>query len=292
MLMTSCKPDSNVGSQAARPMGGATAFFPTPVEMIETAEVVIGTPRPAVLAAVPTMTETEVPMVSGEVFVGEQVWGEDVEKIERLGQTRFRIVFETGDSLYFIDETGQGIPPEDFDRQRYLRFIDEEGQTYDLPLYLQHDPRWGLQRLGANERFFFGRRGCGQAVAATIASLAGVGIDPLQFSQTYMPDWDGAIGTYPFVYRDIFEGLGLSVRVIKNGWSGIESEALGGHLVVGLVRENFRWWGSRESDNVVDHYVLWYRNEDGEVVIWDPWWGEGVEEADMVEILAAIVIDK
>ncbi|MEK7524781.1 MAG: hypothetical protein AAB548_00195 [Patescibacteria group bacterium] len=82
------------------------------------------------------------------------------------------------------------------------------------------------------------------------------------------------------------------VREIKNGRYGIKTEVDGGYLVMGLVRENFRWWGAKESDNVVDHYVLWYKNEDGEMVIWDPWWGEGVEEADIVEILSALVIVK
>ena len=197
VALTACRAEAN-DHAVARPMNTATIPFSTPESAVET-EVGAASLAPPTREATasqgamePVATEafifeTETPMSSGEIFVGELVYGEDIEEIERLGQTRFRVVFGTGDSYYFIDESGQGIPPADFDRQRYLHFIGEAGLVYDLPLYLQHDPRWGLQSLGSSQRFLFGRRGCGQAVAATVAALAGMEVDPLRFSQVFIP---------------------------------------------------------------------------------------------------------
>lgn len=292
VVTTACRPSVETVSAAVASPENTPIIFPTASEVSLTEEIPNSGSREVRVVVEPTEAATELPIFPGEVLIGEEIFDGSSGRVERIGQTRFRLVFESGDSYYFVDESSEGIPPLEFEGERYLRFVDKSGRIYDLPLFLQHDPRWGLEKMGTGGRFFFGRRACGQAVAATIAALAGEMTDPLSFSLDYMPNWEGAIGTYPFVYRDIFELMGLTVNVIKNGRYGVEAEVEKGHLVMGLVRENFRWWGARESDNVVDHYILWYKDENGETRIWDPWWGTGVERGDIVEILAALAIVK
>ena len=230
------------------------------------------------------------PVSSGEVFYDrELIYGHN-GTIERQGKTRFKV--GVGDGwFFFIDKTGAGIVPENFGRQAYLHFVDQGGDEHNLPLFFQHDPRWDGIKVGKASWATFGRRGCGQSVAATILNLSEK-TDPYELTKNYLPEWQGQIGTFTQVYRNLFNQLQIPAKDIKNGAYGIAQKAAEGKLVMALVRENFAWWGSKPANNIIDHFILFYRAGAGKLAIWDPWWGELVEKADIVEILSAISIEK
>lgn len=182
-------------------------------------------------------------IVSQPVLIGPDRWQVEIDKRG-----------EPGNFVYYSDR-GEGFPfGEEFNfRYRY----------YQLPAYMQLDPRWGLV-------------GSGQAVTASLLS-AKIGSE---VGGEVTPD--GVHRRYFGGRRQIETEIGELVPIWKSGGymekkietvDDIYATLRRGELVVLQGRVNFGWWNAR-SENVDQHYQLfWGLNKSGDILAYDPLWG-------------------
>ncbi len=215
---------------------------------------------------------TEISFPAGNVeLVGEPI---------RVGNSRYRIQVRYGgrmEDYYYFDPYGGGriLPP----LNRQLEFV---WGKYVIPLYMQMDPRWGGETFLVENKWThdydqFGKKGCGQAVGASILSMAPItgtvtGIDPFNFSIRYFPGLDGS-GTYPKDYYQIFAENGFTAEPLTISPQAVERAVDQGKIVLIQGGVDFHWYNGAS----VDHFVLVLgRDANGELIIFDPYWGLGV----------------
>lgn len=209
-----------------------------------------------------------------------------------LAPNRFRVeVSYQGQKYgyYYFDENG-GVDLPDLNKLIWYRF-----GIYEIPLFKQTDPEWSglpMPNSVAGETFYqFGKRACGQAIAASILSmrLAGSGrmlINPYELSRIYFPDLTDGRSTYPKEYVPIFEEAGFVVERIDRTKKAVLEAAQSGRLVVVQGAVDFKW--NNGGSSFVNHFLLVLPpGADGRVQIFDPIWGVGVDDLDDIDFSAS-----
>lgn len=205
-----------------------------------------------------------------------------------IGPDRYRVNvgYAGKESLYyFFDPDGGGDLP-DLNKLIWYRW-----KNYMIPLFKQTDPEWAglpiLKKSVDGVTYQFGRKGCGQAVTASLLSMMKVRgkpkfINPYEVYQKYFPNLSGGIGTSSGDYKKIFQGAGFQFEWLKETPKAITKAADQGKLVAIQGDVDFKNGGKNEGR--VGHFVLVLgRGLDGRLQIFDPIWGVGVTELDDID---------
>jgi hypothetical protein len=211
---------------------------------------------------------------------------------EKVGEDRYKITVRYQDrvsNFYYFDPYFEGKYPPTFEKQANFRWGD-----YLIPLYFQLDPRWAGKKLdkvnpksGIIETF--GGRSCGLTVGASVFSIrkqedATPLIDPYSFYKKYYPDFTG-YATLPWTLMETFKEGNFNVEEISNPTEETIAKAVDENkLVVINTMVNFGWYDLEGGK--VNHFVLVLgKTKEGELLIYDPYWGTFVTKAHDLDLL-------
>ncbi len=201
-----------------------------------------------------------------------------VEAPVQVGKNRFRVKLAfNGEIVDYYYYSLDGRMP-DLSKSMRTTIL---GQKVDL--FTQTDPRWGgklIQKLSTTGRLVpFGNKACGQTLLAVLLNQA----NPFELSSSYFPNLKSGEGTYPRDHVRILNENGIATTQLKSEPS-IMASLNKGNIVMMQANVNLGLYAITET-HYTGHYILLLGFDDqGEVLIYDPFWGVGVTKMTDVDL--------
>lgn len=234
-----------------------------------------------------TQTVTEQIAVDSRFIVTTRESGDDTFTLGDpvvVGDNRYRreislIGNEAYNAYYFDERDGYGV-------DLVNTQLSFKWNGYVIPLFEQDDPRWGGLKLtepNANGKMeLFVANGCGPTILASLLSMYPSGSEmsstnPYELSQS-ISGYNG--GMFAQEAMGILVDAGFDTDVVVASWQSIGKEIDKGKLVVVQADVNFHW-----GTDWVNHFVVVLdRNNDGSLLIYDPYWGPFVTHEEDIRL--------